>query len=128
MGDLTKNFSRSEFACHCGCGEDRISLVLVDILQKVRNVLGRPIQINSGVRCAFHNKGEGGSEDSEHVPGGGTTGVGEGVDIKCTTSNDRYLLLSALLLIGVQRIGVDGEFVHCGIRAVKDKEVFWLYP
>ena len=36
MGDLTDNFSRSEFACKCGCGADAISLDLVERLQLLR--------------------------------------------------------------------------------------------
>ena len=32
MGDLTKNFSRSEFACKCGCGFDDIDLVLQSVI------------------------------------------------------------------------------------------------
>ena len=106
---------------------DRISLVLVDMLQKVRNVLGRPININSGVRCAFHNKGEGGSEDSDHLPDAIKFGVGEGADLKCDNSGDRFELVKALYDVGFKRIGVADKFVHVGIRASKPQIVFWLY-
>ena len=55
MGDLSKNFSRLEVQCPCGCGDSLISPFLVEKLQKVRNIIGRPIIITSGVRCEFYN-------------------------------------------------------------------------
>ena len=67
MGDLSKNFSRSEFSCPC-CGTDTIDAELIRILQDVRDKFG-PIKINSGVRCVEHNKSVGGSENSQHLKG-----------------------------------------------------------
>ena len=55
MGDLSKNFSRLEVQCPCGCGASLINPFLVEKLQKVRNIIGRPIIITSGVRCEFYN-------------------------------------------------------------------------
>lgn len=34
MGDLTKNLSRSEFECTCGCGFDTVDYELVDMIQR----------------------------------------------------------------------------------------------
>lgn len=127
MGDLTKNFSRHEFACNCGCGADRISLILVDKLQNVRDMFGKRIDINSGVRCKAHNKAVGGSEDSEHLPAPGDYGVGEGADLECAHSRHRYLLIKAMYAAGFKRIGPDDKFVHAGIRASKPQEQLWLY-
>lgn len=71
---LTKNFTRSEFACKCGCGFDDIDLGLVEALQKLRDLYGewvRPIfiDINSGCRCKKHNKKEHGEPNSQHLLG-----------------------------------------------------------
>ena len=55
MGELSKNFSRLEVMRPCGCGADKISSVLIEKLQKVRNIIGLPIIITSGVRCEFYN-------------------------------------------------------------------------
>ena len=55
IGDLSKNFSRLEVQCPCGCGTSLINPFLVEKLQKVRNIIGRPIIITSGVRCEFYN-------------------------------------------------------------------------
>ena len=55
MGDLTANFNRSEYACKCGCGKDDIKDELATKVQLLRNILDRPIKINSGIRCSNHN-------------------------------------------------------------------------
>ena len=56
MGDLSKNFSRKEFACPCGCGFDDIDLGLVNnILQPIRDKFG-PVHITSGCRCLLYNR------------------------------------------------------------------------
>jgi len=68
MGDLTKNFSRSEFACKCGCGFDTVDIVMVNELQRLRDKYGR-ITITSGCRCVKHNKAEGGGKFSQHLLG-----------------------------------------------------------
>lgn len=39
MGDLSKNFSRLEVQCPCGCGASLINPFLVEKLQKVRNII-----------------------------------------------------------------------------------------
>lgn len=69
MGDLSKNFSRSEFACHDGCGFDLPVPELVARLQALRSLVGRPIYINSGCRCKKHNAAVGGVPDSQHLFG-----------------------------------------------------------
>lgn len=69
MGDLAKNFSRYEFACHCGCGFDQVALELVFWLQGLRERIGRPLYINSGCRCAAHNTAVRGAKNSYHLRG-----------------------------------------------------------
>ncbi|MCQ4370005.1 D-Ala-D-Ala carboxypeptidase family metallohydrolase [Enterobacter asburiae] len=69
MGDLSKHFSRSEFACRCGCGFDRISPELITVLEDVRTHFGAPVKINSGCRCEKHNAKVGGVPNSQHVQG-----------------------------------------------------------
>ncbi len=71
MGDITENFSRSEFACKCGCGFDQINIGLIHRLQVIRDILGVPIQVLSGCRCKKHNADPlvGGEPDSYHLTG-----------------------------------------------------------
>jgi hypothetical protein len=39
VGDLSPNFSKSEFACKCGCGSAGVSVDLILRLQEVREIL-----------------------------------------------------------------------------------------
>ena len=119
MGDLTKNFSKYEFACKCDCGYDDISLDLVDRLQSIRDIIGKPLHINSGLRCNNHNAKVGGAWESEHT-------TGEAVDIQCEGSPLRYELLY-LLIKKFNRIGIADNFIHVGISKTKDQEVIWIY-
>lgn len=67
MGDLSKNFSRSEFACKCGCGFDGVDAELLKVLQDVRDHGGKSIRINSGCRCLEYNRSIGSKDTSQHV-------------------------------------------------------------
>ena len=74
MGDMTRNLSRREFACKCGCGFDTVDFDLptliqgaVDYFQEVNSEYDIKVTINSGCRCEKHNKSEGGSKGSLHV-------------------------------------------------------------
>jgi uncharacterized protein YcbK (DUF882 family) len=66
MGDLSKHFNRSEFACKCGCGKNTVDAELVEVLEHLRSVVAEPITITSGNRCPTHNKKVGGSPASRH--------------------------------------------------------------
>jgi len=68
-------FTPAEIACRCGCGElwpgsgempDSFHEAM-DALQELRELLGRPIRLNSAHRCADHNAAVGGAEDSQHL-------------------------------------------------------------
>lgn len=57
MGDLSDDFSRSEFACKCGCGFDTVDYILVEYLQSIRDYFGARVTITSGCRCVDYNEG-----------------------------------------------------------------------
>ena len=129
MGDLSKNFSKLEIVCPCSCGADKISPVLIKKLQKVRNIIGRPIIITSGVRCEFYNASlKSASPNSSHVPD--DYGIGHAVDIACLNSKDRYELVEVAQKF-FKRIGISGGsyggFVHLDVDRSKVQEVMWLY-
>lgn len=69
MGDIATNFSRSEFACKCGCGFDTVDCELVEVLQDVRDVFNATVSISSGCRCERHNRAVGGAPSSQHTKG-----------------------------------------------------------
>lgn len=63
-------FMRNEFKCKCGhCRFEAVDVVLIDILQKIRNHCCSPIFITSGIRCITHNMKVGGAPDSMHTRG-----------------------------------------------------------
>lgn len=66
---VSKNFSREEFACKCGCGFETVDVRLIQILEHVRAYFDSPITINSGCRCESHNKAIDGSKGSKHLFG-----------------------------------------------------------
>jgi len=118
MGDLTKNFSKSEFECPC-CKVSTIDGGLVHSLQRIRDTLGRSMAITSGYRCEAHNKAVGGVETSAHR-------LGLAVDIACKTSTDRARLLP-LLVKEFRRIGIGKDFIHVDIDMSKPNPVIWDY-
>jgi len=69
---ISKNYSRSEFACKCGCGFDTVDTETLDVLQKLRDHFNESVRITSGCRCAKYNKRIGGAKRSKHVQGRAT--------------------------------------------------------
>lgn len=70
MGDLSANFSRSEFRCKCLlCDFDTVDAQLLEVLESVRQFYGLPVIITSGCRCPAHNAAVGGSANSQHLLG-----------------------------------------------------------
>ena len=76
MGDLSRRFSRHEFACRCGCGFDTVDHELIIVLERMgdhfedlHNGKRVKIHINSGARCPAWNKAQGGADTSQHLFG-----------------------------------------------------------
>lgn len=76
MGNISKNLSRHEFACQCGCGFDTVDFELAQVIQDSADHFAEElgvekvsVAINSGCRCEAHNAAEGGSKGSKHKLG-----------------------------------------------------------
>ena len=73
MGDLTKDFSRREFASRFEGVTTPAPLPqvqrLADQLQVLRDAVGKSIHINSGYRTPAHNASVGGAKTSRHMVG-----------------------------------------------------------
>ena len=93
---------------------------ILDMLDEVREIYGKPITINSGYRTLRHNASVGGKAESSHLKG-------LAVDIACSTSRDRYNLLEALKSVGFNRIGIAKSFIHVDIDSDKSGNVLWVY-
>jgi uncharacterized protein YcbK (DUF882 family) len=112
MGDLSANFSKNEFSCHCGCGFDDISPDLVNYLQHLRDSLGEPIHVLSGCRCELHNKRCGGKVHSQHLLG---TAADIFVDSLSPVKLHKYIDENADVL-GIKGLGLYSTFVHVDVR------------
>lgn len=112
-------FTDDEFKCKDGCISKPMDPALLALLNALRSAYGKPIYITSGYRCDKQNKLVGGVVDSAHT-------TGHAVDVFCTSSRDRHLLL--FHAIGLfKRIGVGTTFIHLDTDLTKDQEVIWLY-
>lgn len=113
MGDLSKNFSRSEFACKCGCGFQTVDVDLLAIIETVRNKYKKPVTINSACRCDEHNENIGGSYGSKHKQGIAADIVVEGVDPSFV-----YAYLDRIYPTSYG-IGKYEHFTHFDVRQIK---------
>jgi len=112
-----KYFKIEEFKCHC-CGENNIDIELVTILDDIREILGLPMKVNSGYRCAKHNKEVGGKEDSAHL-------YGKAADTEMLHGRMVWDFVDLAKAKGIQRIGVYKTFVHVDIDRTKPQKVMW---
>lgn len=118
------NFSDKEFYCPCSdlsCSGKRAPHPALPLkLEVMRQLYGRPIAVNSGVRCPTHNKAVGGVPGSAHE-------TGEAADLHCSGSRDRMSLVQACLKAGIRRVGIAKTFVHVDVSRKHDVDVIWLY-
>lgn len=70
---LSEHFDSSEFACKCGCGGmdngAGVDPRLVQVLEKMRQACGKPLELSCAYRCPAHNAEVGGVSNSQHIYG-----------------------------------------------------------
>jgi len=130
------NFNATEFNCRCGCGAggERVSLVLMNMLQRARTRAGIPFSVNSGGRCQKHAAQV--STASNTLASDHTFTASQlvlGADIRTTDNAQRWRIIDAAQREGFTRIGIGNGFVHLGIGtrenagARNPSNVIWLY-
>lgn len=92
----------------------------LEMLDDARNVAGIPFVITSGYRTESWNHHVGGKQDSAHLKGCAA-------DIACGTSRDRFLIVTALLEVGFDRIGIGEDFIHVDSDWEKNAALIWNY-
>ena len=91
-------------------------------LDEAREIAGIPFKVNSGYRTPFHNTMVGGVESSSHIKIPCCA-----VDIKAEDSRTRFLIISAAIQVGINRIGIGNNFIHLDADKTKSQDVTWHY-
>jgi len=116
-----KYFSISEFDSPDAPGSGvNMHQELLELLDEMRAIYGKPIIITSGYRTPEHNAKVGGVDTSSHLKG-------LAVDIAIKDNNQRYEIIRIAMLLGIKRIGTGSGFVHINIDNSKPQNVNWLY-
>lgn len=122
MGDLTKNISRHELACHCGCGYDSMDMETVEVVQgaceyfAARLHVNRvTLQINSAARCLAYNRSDavGSTDESQHPKARAMD-----IRIEGVSPAELYHYFDTKYP-GKYGVGLYASFVHIDTRRVK---------
>ena len=118
--DEIKYFKKSEFACKCGkyCNgyPAEIDMNMVKIADEIRNRIGKPIQINSGIRCKTHNANVGGVSDSQHI-------CGNAADLGCPSgcTPEQMASIAEEIMGDTGGIGIYPWGIHIDTRSTKSR-------
>jgi hypothetical protein len=115
---LGSYFTTEEFECPCECGfgskEKDIDENLIESLNMIRILYGKPMVVTSGARCKGYNTKIGGLPYSAHLPHPFTTQC-RAVDISVKNSYDRFELIRIALNADITRFGLGPDFLHLDV-------------
>ncbi len=97
----------------------------LSMLDDARHMADIPFKINSGYRTKEHNieiyRRLGKKPiDSAHLKG-------KAADISCSSSRERWIIITALQDAGFNRIGIANNFIHVDSDENKSPNVIWTY-
>lgn len=116
---ITPHFKKAELACPC-CGKFNMPKEMLDFIERVRNNYGRPMKINSAVRCPMHNAKVKGKPSSAHL-------LGLAIDVHCVDARFRKELIVAATLAGVKGLGLAKTFLHLDLMVRPEGEPAFFY-
>jgi uncharacterized protein YcbK (DUF882 family) len=110
----SKHFRAKEFECRCGCcARQVLDDKLISMLDEVRDLVGRPVRITSGFRCAKHQD-DLRKQGLETAVGKSSHENGQAADLSCP---DMAALEKACLQVFAQySVGVAKAFIHVDVR------------
>lgn len=120
-----------ELTCKCGCGKNTFNPKTREKLNRARERAGIGFTINSGCRCWKNNskhdkKGTSAHlcEDENEVPK-----TSYAFDIRFNGSREKFLIVSALIAEGFNRIGINEalSFIHGDDDPSKPENVMFKY-
>lgn len=112
-----KYFKMKEFECRDGCvmpasARENIEALVDNVLDPLREAYGKPIGVNSGYRCAKHNREVGGVPASQHM-------LGEAADISAGSMQANERLVRIIKEQGAfDQMIVYGTFVHVSYKRI----------
>tara|TARA_R100000908_G_C3613549_1_gene62545 strand:+ start:42 stop:419 length:378 start_codon:yes stop_codon:yes gene_type:complete len=121
-----KYFTYKEFDCKGGEGKgENMDDDFIFMLDEAREIAGIPFKITSGYRTPEYNKrlmdyGFQASITSSHLQG-------LAADIEVKSSEDRFRIIGSLVSVGIYRIGIGKDFIHCDIDQNKKPNLIWTY-
>lgn len=118
---MSRYFQPKEFECCIPpCKIADMDATFLSQLDKVREAAGIPLVLNCAYRSREYDLKKGRSGNSAHTKG-------KGVDIRCTTSQNRMKIVAAALECGIRRIGIGSTFVHLDNDETLPQNVLWHY-
>ncbi len=95
------------------------------LLDEARDCASIPFRISSGFRTVDYNRelidrGLPASRNSSHL-------LGLAADIEVTNSQERFIIIDALMEVGFTRLGIGKNFIHCDIDEMKPENRIWTY-
>ena len=120
LWDGIKYFKKPELACKCGkyCNgyPAEIDMNMVKIADEIRARIGKPIYINSGLRCKTHNANVGGVSNSQHL-------LGKAADLGCPAgfTPTQMASIAEEIMGDTGGIGTYSWGIHIDTRSVKSR-------
>lgn len=120
------HFTVEELSCRCGCGVAAMNDPFMVRVVTLRDMLGFPLPISSGYRCAKHNL------ETSDTGNDGPHTRGVAVDIGVSRYNATLLVRAALSMgfrgVGIKQHGPDaGRFVHIDDDPTRTAQILWTY-
>lgn len=84
---MSKYFTEDEFSCKCDRCEGKnntgggMDLRLLEVLDRIRERIGKPVFVLSGYRCPAHNEEVGGQPNSLHMQSCAADITYDGIDV-----------------------------------------------
>lgn len=121
---LGQNFFGAEFQCQCGkCEDQQVDPRLIEALEELRALLGRPIKITSGYRCKEWQQKLSKMGFSTAL-GTSTHELGQAADIVVATYDGKELAKEAKKIEAFKGIGTAEKWIHVDVR---EKPKNWTY-
>ncbi|MCR4564884.1 MAG: hypothetical protein K5651_02215 [Bacteroidales bacterium] len=117
----SKYFCEGEFLrCEPPCDIEQMDVNFLKTLDRIRECAGIPLVLNCAYRSKAHDLKKGRSGNSAHTKG-------LAVDIRCTTSANRFKIVAAAVQCGITRIGIGKTFIHLDADPGLPQQVIWHY-